>query len=238
MPALRRKKLLILTLGGAMLAVFLALGTWQVQRLGWKLALIEQVQRQLAAAPTPAPGPAAWARLTPADTYRRVEVQGRFDHTRETCTQALSQRGAGCWVLTPLHTADGWWVLVNRGFVLPEQRAPATRVAGQVPGLVSLKGLLRQSEPGGGFLRSNNPSIQRWTSRDVAAIAQHQGLPPRAIAPYFIDAADTVPGGPEAGLTVVQFRNHHLVYALTWFCLAGLAAFGLWRVARSPLHAQ
>ena len=42
MPAPRRKKLLPFTLGGVVLAVLLALGTWQVQRLGWKLALIEQ----------------------------------------------------------------------------------------------------------------------------------------------------------------------------------------------------
>lgn len=234
MSAPRRKKLLPFTLGGVVLAVLLALGTWQVQRLGWKLALIEQVHRQLAAAPVPAPGPSAWEQLSAADTYRRVAVQGRFDHGRETCTQALSQRGAGCWVLTPLHTTEGWWVLVNRGFVLPAQRDPATRAAGQVPGEVRVQGLLRQSEPGGGFLRRNNPALQRWTSRDVAAIAQHQQLPLQATAPYFIDAADTVPGGPEGGLTVVQFRNHHLVYALTWFSLAGLAGFWLWRVARSP----
>ena len=234
MPAPRRKKLLPITLGGVVLAVLLALGTWQVQRLGWKLALIEQVQRQLAAAPVPAPGPSAWGQLSTADTYRRVAVQGRFDHARETCTQALSQRGAGCWVLTPLHTTEGWWVLVNRGFVLPAQRDPATRAAGQVRGEVRVQGLLRQSEPGGGFLRRNNPALQRWTSRDVAAIAQHHQLPLQATAPYFIDAADTVPGGPEGGLTVVQFRNHHLVYALTWFSLAGLAGFWLWRVARSP----
>ncbi len=234
MSVSRRRKPLVLVLGATVLAVLMALGVWQVQRLMWKLALIDQVARQLAAAPGPSPGPELWMHLTAGDAYRRIQVQGRFDHARETCTQALSQRGAGCWVLTPLQTIDGWWVWVNRGFVPPSQRDPSARAAGQLRGLVELQGLLRQSEPGGGFLRRNEPELNRWTSRDVAAMTQHHKLPMQATAPYFIDAADTVPSGPEGGLTVVQFRNHHLVYALTWFSLAGLAGFWLWRVARIP----
>jgi surfeit locus 1 family protein len=35
------------------------------------------------------------------------------------------------------------------------------------------------------------------------------------------------------GLTVISFANNHLQYALTWFALAGLAAFGLARVRRT-----
>ena len=31
---------------------------------------------------------------------------------------------------------------------------------------------------------------------------------------------------PIGGLTVVRFRNAHLIYALTWFGLAGLSLFG------------
>ena len=47
-------------------------------------------------------------------------------------------------------------------------------------------GLLRMSEPGGGFLRSNDPAQQRWHSRDVAAIAQALQL--ARPAPFFVDA--------------------------------------------------
>ena len=83
------------------------------------------------------------------------------------------------------------------------------------------------TEPKGAFLRSNNPAEDRWYSRDVAAIAKARGL--SSVAPYFIDAdASPNPGGlPVGGLTVISFPNTHLIYAITWFALAGLVAIGM-----------
>jgi surfeit locus 1 family protein len=61
----------------------------------------------------------------------------------------------------------------------------------------------------------------------VEAIARRRGL--GTVAPFFIDADATPnPGGyPVGGLTVVHFRNTHLIYALTWFALAILSLVGL-----------
>ncbi|WAJ31411.1 SURF1 family protein [Jeongeupella avenae] len=216
-------------LGIALLGVFvslLALGTWQVQRLGWKTDLIARVDARLAAEPVEAPGPAEWAAITrEADEYRRVALSGSFLHDRETLVQALTERGAGFWVLTPLRRPDGTLVLVNRGYVPADRRDPASRAQGQIAGEATVSGLLRLSEPGGGFLRSNDPAGDRWFSRDISAIAAAK-LPGERVAPYFVDAdAAPNPGGlPVGGLTVVSFRNHHLVYALTWYGLALLLA--------------
>jgi surfeit locus 1 family protein len=91
-------------------------------------------------------------------------------------------------------------------------------------------GLLRLTEPGGAFLLSIDAAANRWYSRDVAAIAAVQGVAP--VAPYFIDADRIGDGWPRGGMTMVRFPNNHLVYALTWFALAGLVASLLWRVAR------
>ena len=68
----------------------------------------------------------------------------------------------------------------------------------------------------------------------MQAIAATDGL--GAIAPYFIDAADTAPADgrdywPRGGLTVTTFRNSHLSYLLTWYGLALRVAYGAWRVA-------
>ncbi len=80
------------------------------------------------------------------------------------------------------------------------------------------------TEPQGRFLRSNDPAQDRWYSRDVAAIAATRAL--TGVAPYFIDAeAGTDPEAwPRGGLTVLDFPNNHLVYALTWFSLALMLA--------------
>jgi surfeit locus 1 family protein len=87
-------------------------------------------------------------------------------------------------------------------------------------------GLLRLTEPKGGFLRTNDAAAGRWFSRDVAEIALARNL--TSVAPYFIDAdASGSPNAyPVGGLTVVAFTNHHLQYALTWFAMAALTIIG------------
>ncbi|WP_448661482.1 SURF1 family protein [Sphingomonas sp. CJ20] len=209
-------------------AVFVALGVWQVERRAWKHALIAAVDARVHAAPVAAPAPAAWPALTPAnDVYRRVTATGRFLPGHDTLVRATTDLGSGYWVLTPLDTGN-FRVLVNRGFVPPERR-DATAVP---KGPVRVTGLLRFTEPRGGFLRTNEPAANRWYSRDVAAIAGARGL--GTVAPYFIDAdvSANAPGAPVGGLTVVQFADNHAVYALTWFAMALLslgAAVWLWR---------
>ena len=203
-------------------AGFVSLGVWQVQRMHWKHALIARVEARVDAAPVAPPAREAWAAVTAAsDEYRRVELNGRFLPVPETRTQAVTALGAGHWVLAPLRTDAGEIVLVNRGFVpTGEDAAPPPT------GAVRIEGLLRVSEPAGGFLRNNAPAQERWYSRDVAAIAQARGLPGAAVAPFFVDAV-RVPGAagwPRGGLTVVTFRDSHLTYALTWFGMALLTA--------------
>ena len=215
--------------------LFTALGVWQVERRAWKLDLIKRVDARVNAPPQPVPPPAEWASLDPREAeYRRVRAKGEFLHDRETLVDALTERGAGAWVLTPLHTADGT-ILVNRGFVPPDRRAPESRAAAQPSNEVTVTGLLRLTEPEGRVLRPNRPAENRWYSRDVQAIARARGL--GQVAPFFIDAgAAPNPGGvPVGGLTVVRFRNTHLVYALTWFGLAALSIAGLVLVLK-PAH--
>jgi len=218
-----------------------ALGIWQLERLGWKLRLIDEVQHRVHAAAVAAPGPAAWPTINADDDeYRRVSASGQYLNDRETLTQAVTERGAGYWVMTPFRTDQGFTVLVNRGFVPSDHREPSTRAAGQIAGHAVVTGLMRMTEPGGGFLRSNEPKADRWYSRDVAAIAATRQL--TEVAPYFIDADATPnPGGlPVGGLTVLDFPNNHLIYALTWFALALMLAGAIiyaareeWRVRRA-----
>lgn len=212
--------------------LFAGLGVWQVQRLQWKTQLIATVEARAHATPIPAPGPDE--RDGGRRAYQAVRVQGVFAHDRETLVQAVTVLGPGYWVLTPLDTDRGFAVLINRGFV-PGERA-AARDWSRPEGAQTVRGLLRVTEPNGGFLRANDPEADRWRSRDVAAIAQTRGVT-GPIAGYFIDAADDGQGGwPRGGLTVLKFSNSHLVYALTWFALAGLGVFGAWRFWREPLQ--
>ncbi len=241
----RRSPAALLGLSALALAVFagfVALGVWQLERRVWKLDLIARVDARIRAEPQEAPGPEAWAQVTAAsDEYRRVRVTGTFLKGQDAFTQATTELGAGYWVLAPLRTRRGFTVLVNRGFIPPEKRDLAARSAGEPEGETTVTGLMRMTEPKGGFLRANDPGADLWRSRDVAAIAASRGL--TEVALYFIDAdATRNPGGwPRGGLTVVAFRNDHLSYALTWFALAALTLVGAaaaWRHERGTRSAS
>lgn len=218
-------------------ALLTSLGVWQLERRVWKLALIERVEQRVHAVPVVAPGPAEWPSLDAASAeYRRVTVSGHFLHDRETPVRALTRMGAGFWIMTPLRTDQGFTVLVNRGFVPPERRLPADRPADAIEARTTVTGLLRVTEPGGAFLRKNEPAAERWYSRDVAAISRARQV--AHAAPYFIDAeaAPAAAGAPVGGLTVVAFRNTHLVYALTWFTLALMLATLAGRIALREIN--
>ena len=218
---------------------FLALGTWQLQRRTWKLALIERVDQRVHTPPVPLLAPSHWADVAAAGyEYLPVTVNGHWLHANTALSQAVTELGAGFWVLTPLRQADGSSVWINRGFIpdSERQRWPSPEAAAD-GAQVQITGLMRMNELGGGFLRQNDPAQARWHSRDVLAMAQAQRLP--QASPFFIDAsrpAVAAPAGtwPRAGMTVIRFHNSHLVYALTWFGLAALTLFGAWMVWRQP----
>ena len=220
----------LLALAGLLgVLVFLGLGIWQMERRVWKLDLIARVDQRIHAPAVDAPSPQDWSGLSAPDyEYRHVRLAGHFLGGTNTLVQAVTELGGGYWVLTPMRADSGFTVLVNRGFIPQERKAEFERESGGFTAPAAIDGLLRVSEPGGGFLRSNDPAANRWYSRDVAAIAKARGL--TDAAPYFIDAeASGAADWPRGGLTVVTFRNSHLVYALTWFALAVMLALALAR---------
>ena len=233
--------------GVALFIGFVALGTWQVQRRAWKLALIERVEQRLHLAPVPLADVGPWTAVNAArHEYLPVRTNGRLITDKTLLAQAATELGAGFWVMTPLRLPDGSHVWINRGFVAASARkdwvTPQTSAANVD---VTITGLLRMSEPEGGFLRHNDAQAQRWHSRDVQAMSETQGLAPAA--PFFIDAG--LPGqhstplagevrasaadGPRPGMTVVRFHTSHAVYALTWYGLALMVAGAAWVVVRS-----
>jgi surfeit locus 1 family protein len=205
----------------ALVLVFVGLGVWQVQRRAWKHALIATVEGRVHAAPVAPPAPGRLTSLDVTDlAYLRIVARGRYRPGADILVRAVSDLGAGYWVMTPFDTDAGFTILVNRGFVAQDDKG---RAHWRPDGAVVLTGLLRPTEPGGGFLRANDPVTGRWYSRDVVAIARVAKLGP--VAPYFIDA-DRLSGkdGPVGGLTVIRFSDNHAVYALTWFIMALMSA--------------
>ncbi|GLK85014.1 SURF1 family protein [Ancylobacter defluvii] len=246
-PAARRpmKRGRLIGLAASLLAfaVLVSLGVWQLERLAWKQGLIAKVEARIHEAAVPVPEEQDWDKVGyEDDEYRRVLATGRFRHDLEVQVYTLADQtpdgggGPGYWVITPLVTAEGAAILVNRGFVPMRLKDPASRAEGQTDGVATVTGLIRMPEEGGLFTPQNDPVKDAWYVRDPFAIGEAKGL--LRVAPFLIDADGTAnPGGwPQGGLTRIAFPNRHFEYALTWFglaaSLAGVGVAVLWRRRR------
>jgi surfeit locus 1 family protein len=203
----------------AALVVLLALGTWQVERLQWKVGLIAQRTAQLAAPPEVLPVHSDdWA----VWDFRKVSTSGRLRHDLEQLFGASTHDGQlGHHLLTPLVREDGSALLVDRGWVPADRAHPAARREGQIEGQVTVTGIARYrgDEPAGWFTPANQPENLMWFSYDLPALEQALGLP---LLPVVVEADDRPnPGGlPIGGQTRIALPNNHLQYALTWYGLA------------------
>jgi surfeit locus 1 family protein len=241
-PAPGRFPWLVAILGGFAFVTLLALGTWQVQRLQWKEALIATIEARRSAAPLPLAEIEALYRSSGDVDYTPVTVTGIFHHGGERHFLATWKGKSGFFVYTPLEFADGRFVFVNRGFVPYDLKDSSKRARGQVEGEVTVIGLARNALPQkpSSLVPDNDPgkNVFYWKDRD--AMARSANLRAAAeIAPVFIDADATPnPGGyPLGGVTLIQMPNNHLQYALTWYglaaALAAVMGVALWRWRRA-----
>lgn len=214
-PASAQQGLGLITLFAlAGIAVLVGLGTWQLQRLAWKEALIERINTRLKQPPT-----AFDEALQRADgDFLRVRVTGTYDHAKAQYFYALNKGELGWRVLTPLQPENGPPVLIDRGFV-PDPHRPV--VGPGVQGSVEVVGALRQDYlPKVLFTPENDVSGNSWYWFDVAALRQATGLENLAPIIVQLDTPDHQGKWPAAAALSPNLPNKHFGYALTWFGLA------------------
>ncbi|HEY3916967.1 MAG TPA: SURF1 family protein [Stellaceae bacterium] len=232
-----RRSLLWPTLWSAFgLLLLLGLGSWQVQRLGWKEGLIAQRNAALTAPPVPLPKTLEEAR---ALEFHPVRAEGQFLNDRELYLNAQSLKGdQGFHIVTPFRLEDGSILLVDRGFVPTARQVPATRAAGEIAGPTAVTGLLRLPEPAGWFTPANEPQRNSWFSIDIPAMAQAAGV--GSALPFYVDAGKTPNAGgwPQGGQTITELPNDHLQYAITWYALAAALVVVYIRFAQRRLRSE
>ncbi|MFC5385261.1 SURF1 family protein [Aquamicrobium segne] len=212
-------------LGLIVLAILLALGTWQVQRLAWKEGLLATIEQRMHAPPLGLRDAEQLFAQTGDVDYVPLSVQGTFLHEGERHFLATWNGQSGFYVYTPLKLEDGRFLLVNRGFVPYDKKDAASRAQGQIEGNVTITGLARNplGEKPSSLIPDNDlaKNVFYWKDRDVMAATA--GLPAGyVLVPFFLDADETPnPGGwPVGDVTIIALPNNHLGYAVTWYGLA------------------
>ena len=207
------------------LAIMLALGAWQVERLAWKNELIATIDARVNAAPVPLVEMPAAVRFGGDIRYLRISVTGEFDFNKEIYLFAFNEQGPGRLVFSPFVTDQGV-LIVNRGFVPESNRDPSSRpdTGDALQGQVTIAGLARTPERQTMFVPDNEPAANNWYWRDLEAMAETFNIAPENVIPFFLDLQLPAPEGglPMPGVTRVELPNKHLEYAITWFGLAAV----------------
>ncbi|WMT87842.1 SURF1 family protein [Pelagibacterium sp. 26DY04] len=227
-----------------LMALFITLGNWQVQRLGEKEALIAAVEERFDQPAAAFPEQGSWAGLdAEALDYRPVTATGTYDHARTVLIftnlpdPVGRYGGVGYWVMAPFTLEDGGVVWVNRGFV-PEAVAESYADGGDGPqGTTTIEGVARRPEQPNSFTPASDLDARREWVRDPERLAAFldPGVP---VAPVTIDLVAGPAGElPQGGETQITFPNRHLEYAGTWYLFAAITpvmlGFWIWRQRKS-----
>lgn len=218
-----RRMIAPLLFGIAGVAVLLALGIWQVQRLAWKQAILTEIAARISGPPIALPEV-----LDPAgDKYLPVTVSGDFTGEDIAVLASLKNIGAIWRLVAVLETPDGRRIMVDRGYVTPQED---NRTGPE--SAVTVTGNLHWPEETDSFTPDPDAKTGLWFARDVTVMAAALGT-----EPVLVVARETSEGQPSATPLPVGAEgipNDHLNYAITWFSLAaiwaGMTAYLLWRI--------
>jgi cytochrome oxidase assembly protein ShyY1 len=209
--------------------VFVALGTWQLQRRVEKLALIETLDRRLSAVPTALPARRLWPQLDRAeDEYRRVRFSAAFVPAADALVYAgpspfpSDMPGAGYWVFALARTMSGDLLVVNRGYVPEGEKDAKASAANERAANVEVTGVMRWPQARSYFAPADDPLRNLWFLRDHLAIARAKGW--GEVAPFYVELEEPPPAGglPRPAPLRPNIRNEHLQYAITWYGLAAV----------------
>jgi surfeit locus 1 family protein len=226
-------------LTAAAVALFVAAGNWQRDRMHAKQALRERYDAAAAAQTAPLPAPATeadWISLR----YQPVVASGEFDASHQIFIDNRVRAGQpGYQVLAPLALEDGRRVLVDRGWVAQGRTRAELPYVPPPRGTVVVRG--RIGIPPTGYLELSAVPARGavWQHVDPQRFAQATGI---AVLPIVIEQSAPAAAGddalerdrrpPDFGI------DQHRIYMMQWYSLAALAV-ALWVVPafRAPRHA-
>ncbi len=186
--------------------VFIALGTWQIIRLGWKNNLILEIENSLKNPPV---------ELTQSNkvNYLKIKTSGSVDFEKQIYLYNLNDTGTpGFEVLNPI-SINGENYLLNRGWIPFEKKdTPEINIIDQtnIIGTIKIQGRKNIFKP------DNDLKENYWFSLNREDIVKFTG---KKFSKYII-YLDGNYQLPRPKIITANISNNHKKYAITWFSLA------------------
>ncbi len=201
------------------------LGAWQFDRLEDREQRNEWTERNLAAEPAPVDAVLAVGQPVPADReWTRVEVTGDYDADATVVVRYQTRDGEpGVDLVTPLVTAGGTAVLVDRGWVPTDNTGTVPADLPQPPsGEVDVVGWVRADATGRGV------EVEAGSTRAISSVEIGNRLDYPLYAGFVDAESETPPPSDEVQRTELPDLGEgpHFFYGLQWWFFGALAVFG------------
>ncbi|MDB9802185.1 SURF1 family protein [Candidatus Pelagibacter ubique] len=188
------------------ISVFLALGSWQIIRLNWKLELINQIETSLKDIPVNLSN-------SKHKNYLRIKTRGSIDFEKQIYLYNLNEKGKpGFEVINPLKVGNNNYLL-NRGWI------PFNKKEDETINVIDenyINGVLRKQIKPNMFKPENDLSENYWFTLDRDDIFKFTG---KNFSPYVVYLSGNNEFPKPKSITA-NISNNHKKYALTWFSLA------------------
>ncbi len=201
--------------------ILLSLGKWQLDRLAWKRAILNEIETRIQDAPIPLP-----ATVDPrVDEYQAIDVTGTLTPNYVRVLGGLKNIGAVHKIITVLDTGDRR-ILVDLGYTKIDDAVQL-----RLSGTVQITGNLHWPEETDSYTPAPDVAANLWFARDVDKLAAHLNAEPILIVAK--ELTPTIDGLTPLPVDTAGIPNDHLNYAITWFSLAAvwaaMSALFFWR---------
>ena len=188
------------------IANFIALGTWQIVRLNWKLELIKQIEISLKDKPV---------NLSNHNhkNYLKIKTFGIFNFDKQIYLYTLNEKGEpGFDVVTPV-IIDNKNYLLNRGWIsFNKKNTKEINILNSNDIIGTLKKQIKANR----FKPLNNIDENYWFTLNRKDIFEYTG---KNFSPYIIYLNNNL-DTPKTKTITTNVSNNHKKYAITWFSLA------------------
>jgi surfeit locus 1 family protein len=206
-----------LTVLGVSLLLFL--GTWQLQRLQWKINLIQTIEKRFKEPEIDFNTLKAKARDRYKEhEFQKIYLEGHYLHQKELKWMSKSKDGKiGVHLVTPFLLKNGLFIIVDRGWVPLNAVNEASRPGGRV----IIHGYLRTESDQNYFTPLNTYHLKEIYSIKPDEIAKAFNL---VVLPFYMTLTSSSEKlekkYPLAANFSFSLRNFHFQYAITWYALA------------------
>ena len=186
--------------------IFIALGTWQIVRLNWKLELLNKIDVSLKKEHVN-------LMSAPLDDYLKIKTTGVIDFDKQIYLYSLNEKGApGFNVINPI-IINNKNFLLNRGWIPFDKKN--TKEINIFDNKVIL-GTLKKQTKASKFKPANDVKDNYWFSLDRNDIFKYTN---KNFSPFIIYLNNNLEL-PKPKIITVNIPNSHKKYAITWFSLA------------------